>query len=69
MTIIDCCLSLKMVKKNLVVLGVVDMRQLLLIQLQADTGPNVNTRRKHDIENCQCIYVFEVFVKKKVALT
>ena len=30
MTIIDCCISLKMIKKNLVVLGVVDMRQLLL---------------------------------------
>ena len=32
MTIIDCCISLKMIKKNLVVLGVVDMRQLLLIK-------------------------------------
>ena len=31
MTIIDCCISLKMIKKFLVVLGVVDMRQLLLI--------------------------------------
>ena len=30
MTIIDCCVSLKMIKKVLVVLGVVDMRQLLL---------------------------------------
>ena len=30
MTIIDCCISLKMIKKFLVVLGVVDMRQLLL---------------------------------------
>ena len=30
MTIIDCCISLKMIKKVLVVLGVVDMRQLLL---------------------------------------
>ena len=30
MTILDCCVSLKMIKKNLVVLGVVDMRQLLL---------------------------------------
>ena len=30
MTIIDCCISLKMIKKNLVLLGVVDMRQLLL---------------------------------------
>ena len=30
MTILDCCISLKMIKKNLVVLGVVDMRQLLL---------------------------------------
>ena len=30
MTIIDCCISLKMIKKILVVLGVVDMRQLLL---------------------------------------
>ena len=29
MTIIDCCISLKMIKKNLVVLGGVDMRQLL----------------------------------------
>ena len=33
MTIIDCCISLKMIKKNLVVLGVVDMRQLLLSDL------------------------------------
>ena len=31
MTIIDCCIVLKMIKKLLVVLGVVDMRQLLLI--------------------------------------
>jgi hypothetical protein len=31
MTILDCCISLKMIKKNLVVLGVVDMRQLQLI--------------------------------------
>ena len=30
MTIIDCCISLKIIKKKLVVLGVVDMRQLLL---------------------------------------
>ena len=30
MTIIDCCISLKMIKNILVVLGVVDMRQLLL---------------------------------------
>ena len=30
MTIIDCCISLKMIKKILIVLGVVDMRQLLL---------------------------------------
>ena len=30
MTIIACCISLKMIKKILVVLGVVDMRQLLL---------------------------------------
>ena len=30
MTILDCCISLKIIKKNLVVLGVVDMRQLLL---------------------------------------
>ena len=30
MTILDCCISLKMIKKILVVLGVVDMRQLLL---------------------------------------
>ena len=29
-TILDCCISLKMVKKNLTVLGVLDMRQLLL---------------------------------------
>ena len=31
MTIIDCCIILKMIKKILVVLEVVDMRQLLLI--------------------------------------
>ena len=30
MTILDCCISLKMIKKNLVVFGVVDIRQLLL---------------------------------------
>ena len=30
MTILDCCISLKIIKKKLVVLGVVDMRQLLL---------------------------------------
>ena len=30
MTISDCCKSLEMIKKILVVLGVVDMRQLLL---------------------------------------
>ena len=30
MTIIDYCISLKIIKKILVVLGVVDMRQLLL---------------------------------------
>ena len=30
MTILECCISLKMIKKFLVVLGVVDMRQLLL---------------------------------------
>ena len=30
MTIIDCFISLKMIKKMLVVLGVVDIRQLLL---------------------------------------
>ena len=36
MTIIDCSLSLKMIKKILVVLGVVDMRQLLLICHQID---------------------------------
>ena len=30
MTILDCCISLKTVKKILVVFGVVDMRQLLL---------------------------------------
>ena len=30
MTILDCCMSLKIIKKNLVVLGVVDMHQLLL---------------------------------------
>ena len=31
MTILDCCIRLKTIKKILVVLGVVDMRQLLLI--------------------------------------
>ena len=30
MTMLDYRISLKMIKKNLVVLGVVDMRQLLL---------------------------------------
>ena len=33
MTIIDFCINLKMIKKILVVLGVVDMRQLLLSNL------------------------------------
>ena len=36
MTILDCCISLKMIKKSLVVLGVVDMRQLLLISSQGN---------------------------------
>ena len=36
MTIIACCISLKMIKKILVVLGVVDMRQLLL---KRDSSP------------------------------
>ena len=35
MTMIDCCISLKIIKKFLVVLGVVDMRQLLLIIYQS----------------------------------
>ena len=30
MTMIDCCISLKIIKNILVMLGVVDMRQLLL---------------------------------------
>ena len=30
MTILVCCISLKIIKKNLVVFGVLDMRQLLL---------------------------------------
>ena len=34
MTILDCCISLRIIKKKLVVLGVVDMRQLLLRPLQ-----------------------------------
>ena len=33
MTILDGCISLKGIKKNLVVLGVVDMRHLLLNSL------------------------------------
>ena len=33
MTVIDCCISLKMIKKNLVRLGVVNMHQLLLKRL------------------------------------
>ena len=32
MTILDCCISLKGIKEILVVLGVVDMRHLLLIR-------------------------------------
>ena len=36
MTIIDCCISLKMIKKTLVAFGVVDMRQLLLIRFLED---------------------------------
>ena len=48
MTILDCCISLKMIKKNLVVLGVVDMRQLLLNRLYAlpFNGFVVNTPNK-----------------------
>ena len=48
MTIIDCCISLKMIKKILVVLGVVDMRQLLLNRLYAlpFNGFVVNTPNK-----------------------
>ena len=34
MTTLDCCISLKRLKKILVVLGVVDMRQLLLRRQQ-----------------------------------
>ena len=30
MIILDCCISLKIIRNNLVVLGVVDMRQFLL---------------------------------------
>ena len=41
MTILDCCISLKMIKKILVVLGVVDMRQLLS-KLQLNGGPKVS---------------------------
>ena len=42
MTIIDSCISLKMIKKILVVLGVVDMRQLLLKGLSLELQNHVN---------------------------
>ena len=40
MTILDCCISLKIIKKKLVVLGVVDMRQLLLIRHMSGVHEN-----------------------------
>ena len=45
MTIIDCCISLKMIKKKLVVLGVVDMRQHLLSKISSDDKTNVNCKK------------------------
>ena len=36
MTILDCCISFKMIKNNLVELGVVDMHQLLLNRYNID---------------------------------
>ena len=40
MTILDCCITLKIIKKKLVVLGVMDMRQLLL-NLTDDRDPEM----------------------------
>ena len=48
MTIIDCCISLKMIKKNLVVLGVVDMRQLLL-KVVIEKSVNDNNGHYHNL--------------------
>ena len=44
MTLKDCCISLKMIKKKLVVLGVVDMRQLLL-NVNLALGIIIETRK------------------------
>ena len=44
MTILECCISLKMIKKILVVLGVVDMRQLLLKVKKAENFSLVHER-------------------------
>ena len=46
MTIRDCCINLKMIKKILVVMGVVDMRQLLLKSMsQQSMCPNGNVSK------------------------
>ena len=51
MTIIDCCISLKMIKKILVVLGVVDMRQLLLIKSGYYIVPSPSTALVEMVKN------------------
>ena len=65
MTILDCCISLKTNKKILVVLGVVDMRQLLLKRFclflteEAFSHCRLKTRPNHsepsDVLNAICI--------------
>ena len=51
MTILDCCITL--IKKNLVVLGVVDMRQLLL--------------NEEALESTSIFSIFILFSQRKVA--
>ena len=55
MTIIDCCIGLKMIKKNLAVLGVVDMRQLLL-----------NRNRLIHVEVEICYQIWQQILSKRV---
>ena len=59
MTITDCCISLKMIKKFLVVLGVVDMGQLLLKIISLTTDQNLSlTTCVLKIESASKINIF-----------
>ena len=60
MTILDCCISLKMLKKFLVVLGVVDMRQLLLNQITSQNIFGIHEKLDEYINND----VFMVYLAK-----